>query len=44
MLIRKLVPLGHDLALLSLETDERADIKLDAPVWLWDERLRYRLL
>ncbi len=40
----KRIPLGHDLAPLSLETDERADIKLDAPVWLWDERLRYRLL
>ncbi|PKM38497.1 MAG: hypothetical protein CVV06_00220 [Gammaproteobacteria bacterium HGW-Gammaproteobacteria-10] len=40
----KRIPLGHDLAPLSLETDAYADVKLDAPIWLWDERLRYRLL
>lgn len=38
------LPVSHDLGPV---TEQRADgvpVTLDAPLWLWDERIRYRLL
>jgi cholesterol transport system auxiliary component len=37
-------PVSHDLGPGAERTIDSATISLDAPVWLWDERIRYRLL
>jgi len=37
------VPVTHDLGQLN-NRQERIAITVDAPVWLWDSRIRYRLL
>ncbi len=37
------VPVMHDLGQLN-NRKERIAITVDAPVWLWDSRIRYRLL
>lgn len=37
------VPVTHDLGQLN-NSQERLTITVDAPVWLWDSRIRYRLL
>jgi len=34
----------HDLGLVEGNTSNKISITLDAPVWLWEERIRYRLL
>ena len=38
------LPVKHDLGPISISTAQDAAVTLDAPVWLWDERIRYRLL
>lgn len=39
------LPLSHDLGPVAKTTvDSSVSVTLDAPVWLWDERIRYRLL
>jgi cholesterol transport system auxiliary component len=37
-------PVSHDLGPIAIATAQDAAVTLDAPVWLWDERIRYRLL
>ncbi len=37
-------PVNHDLGPNTERTTESIILTLDAPVWLWDERIRYRLL
>lgn len=37
-------PVSHDLGPGAERTIDSVTISLDAPVWLWDERIRYRLL
>ena len=39
-----LMPVSHDLGLIERNTSNKISITLDAPAWLWDERIRYRLL
>jgi cholesterol transport system auxiliary component len=34
----------HDLGPMAISTAQGTAVTLDAPVWLWDERIRYRLL
>jgi len=38
------VPTHHDLGLATEATLNNATVNVDAPSWLWDERIRYRLL
>jgi len=38
------LPLSHDLGPVAKTTVDSVSVTLDAPVWLWDERIRYRLL
>ena len=38
------LPVRHDLGPIAISTAQDAAVTLDAPVWLWDERIRYRLL
>ena len=38
------LPVSHDLGPIAISTAQDAAVTLDAPVWLWDERIRYRLL
>lgn len=37
-------PVMHDLGPIDQQTASSVTITLDAPVWLWDDRIRYRLL
>lgn len=37
-------PVSHDLGLIAEQWMDDVVIRFDAPVWLWDERIRYRLL
>lgn len=37
-------PVRHDLGPMAISTAQHTAVTLDAPVWLWDERIRYRLL
>lgn len=37
-------PVRHDLGPMAISTAQGTAVTLDAPVWLWDERIRYRLL
>lgn len=37
-------PVSHDLGPVAQPPAKRSTILLQAPVWLWDERIRYRLL
>jgi cholesterol transport system auxiliary component len=37
-------PVRHDLGPMAIPTAQDTAVTLDAPVWLWDERIRYRLL
>lgn len=41
---KPILPVMHDLGPINHQTANRATITLDAPVWLWDDRIRYRLL
>lgn len=38
------LPIRHDLGPIAISTAQDAAVTLNAPVWLWDERIRYRLL
>ncbi len=38
------IPVRHDLGLVEGNTSNKITITLDAPAWLWEERIRYRLL
>jgi len=38
------LPLSHDLGPVTEQHADGVAVTLDAPVWLWDERIRYRLL
>ncbi|MEO9061451.1 MAG: hypothetical protein ABI270_05355 [Nitrosospira sp.] len=38
------LPISHDLGPIAISTAQDAAVTLDAPAWLWDERIRYRLL
>ena len=38
------VPISHDLGPIAEQTTDSTAVIIDAPVWLWDERIRYRLL
>jgi len=38
------VPTHHDLGLATEASLNNATVNVDAPSWLWDERIRYRLL
>ncbi len=38
------LPISHDLGSITEQTADNVTITLDAPVWLWDDRIRYRLL
>lgn len=38
------LPISHDLGFITEQTADSVTITLDAPVWLWDDRIRYRLL
>ena len=38
------LPISHDLGSNTEQTADSVTITLDAPVWLWDDRIRYRLL
>jgi cholesterol transport system auxiliary component len=38
------LPVRHDLGPMAISTAQGTAVTLDAPVWLWDERIRYRLL
>lgn len=38
------MPIIHDLGPTVQHTTNSATVTLDAPVWLWDDRIRYRLL
>lgn len=38
------LPVSHDLGPIAKTTTQDIAVTLDAPVWLWDERIRYRLL
>jgi len=38
------LPVRHDLGPMAISTAHGTAVTLDAPVWLWDERIRYRLL
>lgn len=38
------LPVSHDLGPIAKTTKQDITVTLDAPVWLWDERIRYRLL
>jgi cholesterol transport system auxiliary component len=38
------LPINHDLGFITEQTADSVTITLDAPVWLWDDRIRYRLL
>lgn len=38
------LPVSHDLGPIAKTTVDSVSVTLDAPVWLWDERIRYRLL
>ena len=38
------LPVSHDLGPMAISTAQDTAVTLDAPVWLWDERIRYRLL
>ncbi|GJL72270.1 MAG: hypothetical protein NMNS01_14690 [Nitrosomonas sp.] len=38
------LPVSHDLGSITEQTANSVTITLDAPVWLWDDRIRYRLL
>lgn len=40
----KRLPLNHDLGPTSGQIETRIKLTLDAPVWLWDDKIRYRLL
>ena len=37
-------PVRHDLGPMAISATHGTPVTLDAPVWLWDERIRYRLL
>jgi len=37
-------PVSHDLGPVAQPSAKQSKIFLQAPVWLWDERIRYRLL
>ena len=37
-------PVNHDLGPSTERTTESIILTLDAPIWLWDEQIRYRLL
>jgi cholesterol transport system auxiliary component len=38
------LPVRHDLGPIAISTAQGTAVTLEAPVWLWDERIRYRLL
>lgn len=38
------LPISHDLGSITEQTADSVTITLDAPIWLWDDRIRYRLL
>ena len=38
------LPVRHDLGPMAISATQGTAVTLDAPVWLWDERIRYRLL
>lgn len=38
------LPVNHDLGPITEQHEDGLALTLDAPVWLWDERIRYRLL
>ncbi|WP_305907854.1 hypothetical protein Q9L42_013630 [Methylomarinum sp. Ch1-1] len=38
------LPLQHDLGPIDIASEQRVQVRVDAPAWLWDERIRYRLL
>jgi len=38
------LPVRHDLGPIAISAAQDTAVTLDAPVWLWDERIRYRLL
>ena len=38
------LPVRHDLGPIATSAAQDAAVTLNAPVWLWDERIRYRLL
>ena len=38
------LPVRHDLGPIAISTAQDAAVTVNAPVWLWDERIRYRLL
>lgn len=38
------MPIIHDLGPAAQHTSNNVTITMDAPVWLWDDRIRYRLL
>ncbi|SEL39990.1 ABC-type transport auxiliary lipoprotein family protein [Nitrosovibrio tenuis] len=38
------LPVRHDLGPMAISMAQGTAVTLDAPVWLWDERIRYRLL
>lgn len=37
-------PALHDFGLSTNPTTEKASVSINAPTWLWDNRIRYRLL
>lgn len=37
-------PLSHDLGPAAQQTAQQCTVSVYAPVWLWDDRIRYRLL
>ncbi|MDO9168190.1 MAG: hypothetical protein Q7U18_03725 [Methylobacter sp.] len=38
------LPVSHDLGPITEQHEDGLALTLNAPVWLWDERIRYRLL
>jgi len=38
------LPVNHDLGPIAAGTTNNIPVTLEAPVWLWDDRIRYRLL
>jgi cholesterol transport system auxiliary component len=38
------LPLNHDLGQRSEPSGNNVTLTIDAPVWLWDDKIRYRLL
>lgn len=38
------LPVSHDLGPVTEQPTDNVKVTLEAPVWLWDERIRYRLL